>query len=126
MSDVPEFTIFLDANVLTKPVTRTRPTMRGATTPLFGRVTPIGSPFVGWLSGVAGARWSIGMGSLAALAVSLGAAWWVRRNWHLTARLEGFPPHVVVVDARGDKVARGAGWRTARGARPFDGSCGRG
>jgi len=86
----------------------TTPALRGRVISLymlvFWGVTPVGSPFVGWLSGVAGARWSIGVGSLAALAVSLGAAWWVRRNWHLTARLEGFPPHVVVVDAHGDKV----------------------
>jgi len=80
----------------------TEPAMRGRVISLymlvFQGMTPLGSPFVGWLSGVAGARWSIGVGSIAAFIVSVGAALWVRRHWHLAARLEGFPPHVVVVD----------------------------
>ncbi|WP_136518585.1 MULTISPECIES: MFS transporter [Cellulomonas] len=80
----------------------TDPAMRGRVMALYMMVflgaTPVGSPIVGWIGETFGARWSIGVGSISALVVSVGAAWWARRHWnvrvryHVTSR-----PHVEVV-----------------------------
>lgn len=83
----------------------TDPAMRGRVMSLYMIVflgaTPIGSPVVGWIGETFGARWSIGVGSISALLVSLLAAWWARTRWdvrvryHLTSR-----PHVEIVHPR--------------------------
>lgn len=80
----------------------TDPAMRGRVMALYMMVflgaTPVGSPIVGWIGETFGARWSIGVGSISALLVSVGAAWWARTHWnvrvryHVTSR-----PHVEVV-----------------------------
>ncbi len=80
----------------------TDPAMRGRVMALYMMVflgaTPVGSPIVGWIGETFGARWSIGVGSISALLVSVGAAWWARSHWnvrvryHVTSR-----PHVEVV-----------------------------
>ncbi|MCC2322586.1 MFS transporter [Cellulomonas xiejunii] len=80
----------------------TDPKMRGRVMSLYMIVflgaTPVGSPIVGWIGETFGARWSIGVGSMSAVLVSVGAAWWVRGHWdvrvryHVTSR-----PHIEVV-----------------------------
>ncbi|MBF0689101.1 MAG: MFS transporter [Cellulomonas sp.] len=80
----------------------TDPKMRGRVMSLYMIVflgaTPVGSPIVGWIGETFGARWSIGVGSISALLVSVGAAWWARNHWdvrvryHVTSR-----PHIEVV-----------------------------
>jgi MFS family permease len=67
--------------------TTTTPKMRGRVMSLymvlFLGTTPIGSPIVGWIGEEFGARWAIGIGSIAALLVSSGAAIWAVRYWKL-------------------------------------------
>ncbi|QCB94532.1 MFS transporter [Cellulomonas shaoxiangyii] len=108
----------------------TDPAMRGRVMALYMMVflgaTPIGSPIVGWIGETFGARWSIGVGSISALLVSVGAAWWARSHWnvrlryHVTGR-----PHVEVVhlglpggdaDAEDALSANAAGERRAASA----------
>jgi len=63
------------------------PAMRGRVMSLYMVVvlgaTPIGSPLVGWVGQAFGARWAIGIGALASLAVALAAAIWATRAWNL-------------------------------------------
>ncbi|QTE29006.1 MFS transporter [Pengzhenrongella sicca] len=70
--------------------TTTDPAMRGRVMALYMIVflgaTPIGSPLVGWIGEVYGARWAIGIGSILSLVVASGAAVWAVRNWHLEVR----------------------------------------
>jgi len=67
--------------------TTTSPAMRGRVMSLymvlFVGTTPIGSPLVGWIGEEFGARWAIGVGSIAALLVSTGAAMWAVRFWKI-------------------------------------------
>ncbi len=67
--------------------TTTEPSMRGRVMALYMMVflgaTPIGSPIVGWIGEQFGARWSIGIGSIASLLVAIGAAAWSIRHWDL-------------------------------------------
>ena len=79
----------------------TSPTMRGRVMSLYMVVflgaTPVGSPFVGWVAETFGARWSIGVGSIAALLVAGAAAVWAVRNWNLEVRYRfGARPHLQV------------------------------
>jgi len=78
----------------------TEPAMRGRVVALYMLVnqgaTPIGSPIIGWISQQFGTRWAIGVGAVAALGVASFVLLWIRTRWHLTARLQGFPPHLVV------------------------------
>ncbi len=64
----------------------TSPVIRGRVMSLYMMVllgaNPIGAPLVGWIGETFGARWSIGIGSITALLVSVGAAIWAKRNWH--------------------------------------------
>ena len=68
----------------------TDPAMRGRVMSLYMVVflgaTPIGSPVVGWIAETFGARWSIGVGSIAAVLVAIGAALWAKRTWNLEVR----------------------------------------
>ena len=80
----------------------TAPEMRGRVIALylliFQGVTPIGALTIGWISQNLSTRWSIGVGAIAALAVSVAALLWARRNWHVTVRLDQvLPPHITVV-----------------------------
>jgi len=80
----------------------TAPTMRGRVVALYMLInqgsTPIGAPIVGWIAEQVGTRWAIGAGAVAALMVAAYALWWVARHWHLTAHIEGFPPHLIIDD----------------------------
>jgi MFS family permease len=79
----------------------TEPEMRGRVMSLYMMVfqgaTPIGSPIVGWIGQQFGARWSIGIGSVTALLVSVGAGIWVVRHWNVQVRYKiASRPHLVV------------------------------
>ena len=78
----------------------TAPEMRGRVVALYMLVfqgaTPIGSPVVGWIAEYFGTRLAIAIGGAAALLVAAFALIWLRKNWHLTARFKGFPPHLVI------------------------------
>ncbi|UZN04166.1 MFS transporter [Cellulomonas sp. S1-8] len=80
----------------------TDPTMRGRVMSLYMVVflgaTPVGSPIVGWIGETFGARWAIGVGSISAILVSLGAAWWARNHWDVRVRYHVMTrPHVEVL-----------------------------
>ncbi|MBO1752195.1 MFS transporter [Actinotalea sp. BY-33] len=68
----------------------TDPAMRGRVMSLYMVVflgaTPVGSPIVGWIAETYGARWAIGIGSISALLVSVGAALWAARRWNVSVR----------------------------------------
>ena len=68
----------------------TDPAMRGRVMALYMMVflgaTPVGSPVVGWIGETFGARWAVGVGSITALLVSVGAAWWAREHWGVRVR----------------------------------------
>jgi len=86
----------------------TSPEMRGRVVALylliFQGVTPIGAITIGWIAEHWSTRWSIGIGAIAALASSLIALWWARRNWHIKLRLDQvMPPHFSVIQP-GDVV----------------------
>lgn len=79
----------------------TSPQMRGRVMSiylmLFLGATPIGSPLVGWVAEVAGARWSIWVGSLSALAVTTWAVLWTRKHWDYHIAYSLRRPMVTVV-----------------------------
>jgi MFS family permease len=56
--------------------------------------TPLGSPFIGWVAGAWGPRWSIGVGAIACVAVALWAIVWVKRHWSVEVHVEG--GHVLI------------------------------
>ncbi|MCV2395092.1 MFS transporter [Actinotalea sp. M2MS4P-6] len=68
----------------------TPPEMRGRVMALYMVVfigaTPIGSPIIGWIGEVFGARWSVAVGGIASMAVALAAAVWAKRAWHVEVR----------------------------------------
>ncbi len=77
------------------------PVMRGRVMSLYMIVflgaTPVGSPLVGWIAEAWGPRWAIGVGSITAALVAVGAAVWAVRNWHLEVRYRVLQrPHLVV------------------------------
>lgn len=79
----------------------TDPAIRGRVMSLYIMVlmgaTPLGSPLVGWIGEVWGARWSIGVGAIASILVSVGAAIWVKKHWKLQVRYRMLErPHVQV------------------------------
>ncbi|GIG37966.1 MFS transporter [Cellulomonas pakistanensis] len=95
----------------------TDPVVRGRVMSLYMIVmlgaTPVGSPIVGWIGEHFGPRWSIGIGSITALLVSVAAALWARRRWHVQVRyrllsrphLEVVHPDVPVPRRSADEVA---------------------
>lgn len=82
--------------------TTTEPSMRGRVMAIYMMVflgaTPLGSPIVGWIGQTFGARWSIGIGSIAALLVALGAAAWAIRHWDLDVTYHVRRPLVRITD----------------------------
>lgn len=82
----------------------TDPAVRGRVMSLYLIVmlggVPVGSPIVGWIGETFGARWSIGIGSITALAVSLAAALWAKKRWRVEVRYRVWMrPHLEVVHA---------------------------
>lgn len=105
----------------------TDPAMRGRVMSLYVLVlfgaTPIGSPIVGWVAEAWGARWSILVGSIAAMIVAVAAAVWTHRRWGVEVTYERRPrPHLVFThpeeravraQARVDAAADDSAARTA-------------
>ncbi|WP_454051019.1 MFS transporter [Cellulomonas sp. Marseille-Q8402] len=95
----------------------TDPAVRGRVMSLYMIVmlgaTPVGSPIVGWIGETFGPRWSIGIGSITALLVSVLAALWARKHWHVQVRyrvrsrphLEVLHPEVPAPRRAADQVA---------------------
>ncbi|PKQ27287.1 MAG: MFS transporter [Actinobacteria bacterium HGW-Actinobacteria-4] len=81
--------------------TTTEPAMRGRVMALYMLVfvgaTPIGSPIVGFIGEEFGARWAIGIGSIAAFAVALAAAAWSIRHWDLEVTYHLHRPRIRVL-----------------------------
>jgi len=82
----------------------TEPLMRGRVISLylliFQGVTPVGSLLIGWIAQQWSTRASIGLGAIAAVAVSVSALVWAHRNWHISVRLDQVvPPHITVEQA---------------------------
>lgn len=63
----------------------TEPEMRGRVMALYQTImmgsTPAGALIVGWISQSISPRWGIGIGSVGAFAVAIGAFLWTRRHW---------------------------------------------
>ncbi|WP_430867924.1 MFS transporter [Demequina aurantiaca] len=124
-------TMITAANAMVQ--TTTTPSMRGRVMSLymllFVGTTPIGSPIVGWIGEEYGPRWAIGIGSIAALLVSSGAALWAVRRWKLDVsyhlhkpRLRiTYPPTVAARDAAdADRRAREDASTKIRGQQIVD------
>ncbi|WP_324650558.1 MFS transporter [Georgenia sp. H159] len=80
----------------------TDPVMRGRVMSLYMMVflgtTPIGAPFVGWIAETFNARWSIGVGAIAAMLVSVAAAVWAKRSWDVEVHYRlRHRPHLTMV-----------------------------
>lgn len=78
----------------------TTPAMRGRVIAAYMLVlqgaTPVGAPVIGWIAETVGTRWAIAVGAVATLSVAAFAALWLQRHRHLTARLQGFPPRLII------------------------------
>lgn len=78
----------------------TDPTVRGRVMSLYLMVffgsNPVGAPVVGWIAENWGARWSIGVGAIASILISVLAILWVKRHWQVevTYSLRS-KPHVI-------------------------------
>ncbi|GMA30408.1 MFS transporter [Litorihabitans aurantiacus] len=90
----------------------TAPEMRGRVMSLYLMVflgtTPLGSPLVGWVAEAWGARWSVGIGSIASILIALAAMWWARKAWHVELRYVRGPRRRVMVLSDADRVAEAA------------------
>lgn len=103
----------------------TDPAMRGRVMALYMMIfmggTPIGSPLIGLVGDVFGARWTIYVGGIAALVAVGGAVLWVLRRDRLRIRYRlREQPHLQVLHPDEDAAARdsldAAGGRAARSA----------
>jgi MFS family permease len=66
---------------------------------VFIGATPIGAPAVGWIADAWGPRWSIGVGSIASLAIGLAAMIWAKVHWKVEVRFDQLlPPHLSVAN----------------------------
>jgi MFS family permease len=75
------------------------PALRGRVMALYMAIfmggTPVGAPIIGWIGGTFGARWSILVGGLIAIAVSSAAALWVLHSRRLRVQFRrDAVPHV--------------------------------
>lgn len=72
--------------------TSVAPQLRGRVMALYMMVVlgtnPVGAPLVGWIGQTFGPRWSIGIGSVTALAVSVAVAVWARGAWDVRLSLQ--------------------------------------
>lgn len=92
--------------------TSVEPAKRGRVMSLYLMVllgaTPIGSPIVGWVGEAFGARWSIGVGAIATVAVALAGMAWARRAWHVELRYVREPSRRLLVSSDADRIAEAA------------------
>ncbi|WP_298801918.1 MFS transporter [uncultured Pseudokineococcus sp.] len=103
----------------------TDPAMRGRVMALYMMIfmggTPIGSPLIGLVGDVFGARWTIYVGGISALVAVAGAVLWVQRRDHLRIRYSlREQPHLQVLHPDEGAAAResldAAGGRASRSA----------
>ncbi|HYQ76625.1 MFS transporter [Cellulomonas sp.] len=99
----------------------TDPVVRGRVMSLYMIVmlgaTPIGSPIVGWIGEQFGPRWSIGIGSITALMVSVAAGLWARKHWRVQVRYRFLSrPHLQVLHPEVPAPRRGVDQVAAREA----------
>jgi len=77
------------------------PAMRGRVMAVYMAVfmggTPLGSPFLGWLAEVAGARWSLAVGGGLSTAAAVAAAAWLARRRGLSVRARVRPRPALTV-----------------------------
>lgn len=95
----------------------TDPAMRGRVMSLYMVVflgaTPVGSPLVGWVAEHLGARWAIGVGSIASLLVAGAATIWAARRWNVEVRYRLIArPHLQVRYRDADETEEGDDART--------------
>lgn len=89
----------------------TAPELRGRVMAIyymvFLGVTPIGSPLVGWISDVIGARWAVGVGALGTMGVSAIVALWGFWHYHYRIKLdsEHHRLHLVISVGENDSVS---------------------
>ncbi len=90
--------------------TRVAPEMRGRVMALYMAVfmggTPLGAPLIGWVGQLFGARWTIGIGTIAVAISLVAAAWWLSRheNVRVSYEFENHRPRIVVSTGRPDEV----------------------
>ncbi|WP_062070390.1 MFS transporter [Demequina sediminicola] len=89
-------TMLTSANALIQ--TTTEPRMRGRVMALYSMIlmgsTPIGAPIIGWIGEQAGPRWAVGVGAIAAIAVSIAATMWAVRYWNMEITYHRHRPHL--------------------------------
>ncbi|OKL47085.1 MFS transporter [Boudabousia liubingyangii] len=82
----------------------TDPQMRGRVmsiyTMVFLGVTPVGSPFVGWVANTFGPRWSIMVGAIGSILISAIAALWIYRHWDIVVDMQFSRPFIRVSGSR--------------------------
>ncbi|GMA35874.1 hypothetical protein GCM10025876_20780 [Demequina litorisediminis] len=108
-----QLTMLTSANAYVQ--TTTEPFMRGRVMALYSMLlmgsTPIGAPIVGWVGENVGARWSIGVGSIAAIAVAVACTMWAVQHWNLEVTYHRHRPVLEFtypnrVNSRDDAVLR--------------------
>jgi MFS family permease len=97
--------------------TSVAPQLRGRVMALYMMVVlgtnPVGAPLVGWIGQTFGPRWSIGVGTITALAVSVAVAVWARRTWDVRVSLTWRRRPHLEIDYREPAAAVGPGDRAA-------------
>ena len=102
-------TMNTSANALVQ--TRTDSDKRGRVMALYSLVflgaTPIGSPLVGWVGTMFGARWSILVGGIASLGIALICGVWAMIHWKgRVVRRQSFPWVGIEADSSVDAPSR--------------------
>lgn len=68
-------------------------------------ITPIGSPIIGWVGEVFGARWSVGIGGIASILAAVGVFIWMKAKWDVELRgTKGFP--FIEIDGPAERAQR--------------------
>lgn len=66
----------------------------------FMGATPIGAPLIGWIAEAFGARWSLGVGAIAALVISVICTFWAGRHWTVNVHLQKSAPFITMEGPR--------------------------
>lgn len=70
----------------------TDPWIRGRVMSLYAMIflgsTPIGAPFIGWIGETFGARWSLGVGAIACMAVAVACGLWGMSRWDVNLKID--------------------------------------
>ncbi|MCZ9884313.1 MFS transporter [Arthrobacter sp. B2a2-09] len=93
----------------------TEPVMRGRVMALYMAIfmggTPIGAPFVGWVSNVAGPRWAVGVAAAAGASTAVVGIVWIIRARQLRLRFDRSAKGLrfLRIESQGDGGVMGAG-----------------